>query len=144
MTWKKCLTWGIVLGISALLLCPTLKAEENDDIKLPAGPYYTETNPGPWKDQIQAHIPVVTTKTRKSGLELIRIVEVSVPHPIDKKNTIMAIYVTDKDGIFIGYKAFTYSSEKLSGEFTINGVINYFEVYVQCAKHGVWKKTFRL
>lgn len=106
---------------------------------------YTETSPGPWKDLIKQHIPVLTPKIRKEGLELIRILEFEITHAgAEEKNTVKGITVADKDGLVIGYAAFLPKTKNLKAKMTINGVINYIEVYVECTEHGVWKKTFRL
>ena len=139
------------------LLTPGLRADNDykfvdqagDEIILPRDvPVYTRENPGPWKKTLGTHEPRIKTRVRKAGLEAIRVLDVTVPHPMGTENEeeglIERIYVTDKDGLMIGYYKFSEADKRAEARMLINGNINYFEIFVQCSRHGMWRSNYRI
>ncbi len=120
--------------------------EMGNDVKLPKDkPVYSRKNPGPWAaDTALLHEPEVEWSMRKTGLESVRILKISFSHPVsEKEGQIQKVYLADKDGLIIGYKAFETDAKNFSAEFKINSVINYVRIYVECSKHGLWGNEMR-
>jgi desulfoferrodoxin (superoxide reductase-like protein) len=108
-------------------------------------PLYTQKNPKEFGKVAHFHVAEVKTRVRRSGLEMIRIVTLTVPHPMnDKSNRIQKIYVADKDGLVVGYHLFEPSEESASTELRMNGIINYLQIFVECSNHGVWYQEDRI
>ena len=107
---------------------------------------YTLSNPGPWIQEANQHIPKVEFHNRSDGLENIRIITFIIPHPMEDKSKglIDKIYILDKDGLIIGYHVFSPSDKKAVFRTKINGVINYAKVYIFCSKHGAWMTELKL
>ena len=108
--------------------------------------YFTLNSPGPWKQVADLHFPKIEAHFRKEGLENVRMVDIQVPHPLNDKRlgTITQIFVMDKDHLIVGYQTFDKLSRRASLKLTVNGVINYLEIYVVCSAHGTWKTSLRL
>lgn len=102
------------------------------------------TDPGIWKPVAGLHEPSVKTKVRKEGLENVRVIKVRFASPIakDDPDAVKAVYLLDKDAIIVGYHAFSAGEQET--EISINGVINYIHILVECPRHGLWTKEIRL
>ncbi len=113
-------------------------------ITLPSRPIFSIDAPGVWTNIAGRHSPEISTKIRKDGLETVRRLLVKLPQPVvkDEKDPIQAIYVSDKEGLIIGYHKFTPGEQEI--EMPINGNINYMQIYVECQNHGLWQKNLRL
>ena len=119
---------------------------EGNEIIFPKNkPVFSEDYPGPWKGLESFHEPLATWKIKKEGLETIRRILIRVPHPAEDPESgyIRAIYVLDKDGLVVGYHAF-HKDKEITAEVRVNGVINYVQIYVECTKHGLWRKDYAL
>ena len=116
-----------------------------NDIVLPTDkPIYSQTNPGPWKGQEKSHLPVVIkSRLRQFGLEDVRIINFSIPHPMTEKSRITRIYILDKDNYVIGYYKFPETAKKAEAQIRFSGVLNYVQVYVQCSEHSLWRTELR-
>jgi len=111
-------------------------------------PFHTSSDPGSWKEFGGIENMEVKSRIRREGLEMIRILFISIPHRAaedTEEDHIEALFVLDKDGLIVGYDDKLTSEEgvKLTSEIWINGIINYVEIYVKHTKHGTWKKKFR-
>jgi hypothetical protein len=116
--------------------------EYGDEVLVPTDiPMHTERTPGKFSKEAASHKPKVAISTRYDGLETIRIVDMVIPHEIAEGEEIK-IYLTDKDGLVVGYKRF--STGPLKGRFKINGVINYLQIYVICPQHEGWHYEIRI
>lgn len=122
----------------------TFTDAQGNEITLPKGPVFSEQNPGPWKGLESIHMPEVSRKIRKEGLETIQILTVRISHSSGTENKIKAVYLLDKDDLIIGYKAFKPEDQELAFEPRINGNLNYVKIYADCADHGLWRKDVRL
>jgi hypothetical protein len=100
--------------------------------------------PGIWQSVAGMHEPSVKTKVRKEGLENVRVIKIRFSSPIakDDPDAVKAVYLLDKDAIIVGYHAFSAGEQE--AEFSINGVINYIHLLVECPRHGLWTKELRL
>ncbi len=117
--------------------------EDGNKIHLPDLPVYWKEKPGPWRGLETVHDPIVKARTKREGLEMTRVMRILVNH--DKADGyIKAFYVLDKDKLIIGYHAFKENAgPAVETEIMITSVINYVEIYVECSKHGLWKKIYR-
>lgn len=104
-------------------------------------PVYTKESPGPWKGLEADHAVAVESRLKKEGLETRRIVHLSLSP--GKDTNLKAVYVLDKDQLIIGYHKINPKKPVYDAEINITSVINYIQVYVECAKHGLWRKSFR-
>lgn len=97
-------------------------------------------NPGIWQHVVARHTVHMKSRVQKQGLEMVRILKFRLPEPIteEQKDKITNLYVIEKDGQVIG----RYEFEVGDQEFTLNisAVINYIQVYVECASHGLWRR----
>ena len=115
-----------------------------NEVLLPTDlPIYTQKKPGPWKGHEKEHRVAIRTKLRTAGLEMNYELTLFIPHPMTEKDRVEAIYLVDKDGLIVGYKAFTTSASEASAKILINGVINYIQVYILCT-HSLWKSEFHI
>ena len=112
-------------------------------VVLPPRPVILFSNPGILKKDAPRHTPEIENKIRRSGLEHIRVLVVRLPEPItdNQKDPIQKIYVLDKDNLVVGYHQFKTGEQKT--EIVLNGIINYVQIYVECANHGLWRKSMR-
>lgn len=144
-----------LIGFFALLSTPLEAAsdyrffdpETGNEVLFPqVDEIYTLKRPGPWKPSVaQWHLPVLKPKFRKEGLENVRMLELTIPHPMDKaQGEIQAVYLKDKDGLLIGYQEFPPLIKNYQASFRLNGVINYVQIYVFCSRHGAWETEVRL
>lgn len=116
-----------------------------NEVHLPKGkPIYSHKNPGPWAGLAGIHEPKAESALRKSGLEDVRVLKLTYSHPSSEKDgRIEKIYITDKDGVMIGYKSFDENDKNFAAEFKLNGVINYIRIYTECSRHGLWGAEMR-
>ncbi len=141
-----------ILTVLALLLHPALLRAEDafrdaggNEIYLPTDkPVISLASPGIWKSVSGFHEPQIFTKVRKDGLEAVRILKIRLPYPIvkDDEDPLKAVYVLDKDGLIVGYHEFSVGEQGI--QMVINGIINYIQIFVECPKHGLWRKEIRL
>ncbi len=104
---------------------------------------YSDKSPGPWKGKEAMHTPRIKAIIRKDGLEMTRVLTVSVDHPDDDSDgRIEALYLLDKDGLVVGHESFK-KDHVIEAEMWLTSVINYVQIYVKCTKHGVWRKEVR-
>ena len=124
----------------------------------PGTPVHSKSNPGDEAKEIERHSPKLEISHRDDGLQDILLLKIKFDHPMipevenleekpedkkaDENGRIKEIYIVDKDRVIIGYRSFPNLVTDASTKIRINGNINYFDIYVICSKHGVWKKTF--
>lgn len=113
-----------------------------------SNPFFTQKNPGPWKNFKEFYKPEIKVKRRKAGLEDITYLIIAYPHhPMkdeeDELGLIQKIYVLDKDGLTIGYDPFISETKNATVEIQLNGIINYVKIYAESSKHGTWLYEFR-
>lgn len=116
-----------------------------NEVNVPKGkPIYSRKKPGPWAGLHGSHEPKIEWSLRKEGLEDIRVLKITYTHPFsEKEGRIEKIYLTDKDGLVVGYKAFEEKDKTFTAKFKINGVINYIQIYTECSRHGLWGAEMR-
>ena len=122
------------------------KDNQGNEIVFPGNmPRHSQKKPGRWKGLEAVHDPHIKLSRRKEGLELVRVVFIEIPHPAEEADMgkIQAVYLFDKDGLVIGYQAFPSTAQEYKAEIRINGVINYFQIMIQCSKHEMWEKEIK-
>lgn len=147
------------LFIAILALCPHapegaaqsdykyLDEEDNEIIFPVVSTVWTQSFRGPWsEEQARWHLPRVEARFRKDGLENIRFVTLTFEHPPgkSKEGAIKNVYLRDKDELIVGYRAFGLKETAFEFRTRLNGVVNYLDIHVFCAEHGVWKSEVRL
>lgn len=139
--------------ICTFLIAPSVHADNEyrfvnatgDIVTLPTDlPIHTLDAPGPMVSQPNALEPKISTWIRKDGLEDIRVLLIKVKNPFtegEPELPAQALYVIDKDGLVLGYRKFEDNTEtEISEKFTVNGIINHLDVYVEYTNLGLWKK----
>lgn len=124
----------------------SFRDENYEEIHLPVKPVIQIQKPGSLLNEAPAHTPQITIKSRKEGLEKIRLLQFEFPKepPTDssRRDRLMAVYILDKDGLIVGYHAINNAEARF--RIPINSVINYVQVYIECYKHGLWFLEFHI
>ena len=117
--------------------------QKGDPVNLPNRLVIPVKKPGIWQHVAARHQVEIKSKTRKLGLETVRFITFRLPEPVraDQKDKITQLYVLDKDGLIIGAHEFAVGEQEYV--LKISGVINYVQIYLECASHGLWQQDLR-
>ena len=109
-------------------------------------PIHSMKNPGPWGKVASLHLPQVKVSYRNEGLEKILVLHITLNHPMldAKLGSIKKIYIVDKDNLIVGYHEFKAKDKRAETKISVNGVINYVQIYIFCSKHEGWTSELRL
>jgi desulfoferrodoxin (superoxide reductase-like protein) len=122
---------------------PSFRDSTGNTVVIPNRPIVLIQKPGIWQHVVDRHTPVIKTRIRRDGLEMTRIMTVRLPEPVkeDQKDKITKAYVVEKDGVIVGFYQFEIGEQE--AEMAMTAVINYVQVYVECAAHGLWRQDLR-
>ncbi len=115
--------------------------KEYKEVGLPKRPVILMKAPGILLNSAPSHTPTIQIKSRREGLQTLRLLEFDFPDMPSGDGKI-ALYVLDKDNLIIGYA--DLSAGERHAEILINSVINYAKIYVECSKHGLWFEELQI
>merc|ERR1711907_275669 len=130
--------------MSALLvLACAIMAEQAFAAKLPKKirddkPIFTEANPGKWDGKEDTHVPIAKVIKTGSTEDTNSILEIEIPHKMNKDHWIDYLYAKNQDGKIIFHEKFGHDAREARLYHLLEPQDKEVTPYAHCNLHGTW------